>query len=138
MIAGRSFNPGYQILPDGEVMPVSVQNDTVLDPFLGTATTSLAAMCAARNSIGYEIDSNFKEAINSRINHVKSISKALVDDRLKKHNEFIQKRKNEEKEFKHNSLKYGFSVMTSQEIDIEIPLINTVEKENDLTFKIEY
>ena len=34
----------------------SIYGDTVLDPFLGTGTTSLAAMCAGRNSVGIEID----------------------------------------------------------------------------------
>ena len=34
----------------------SFVGDTVLDPFLGTGTTTLAAMRNGRNSIGYEID----------------------------------------------------------------------------------
>src|SRR3989344_4888301 len=38
----------------------SVKGDTVLDPFAGTGTTMLVAMASARNSIGVEIDPNFK------------------------------------------------------------------------------
>jgi len=34
----------------------SLREDTVLDPFLGTATTTVAAMATGRNSIGIEID----------------------------------------------------------------------------------
>jgi len=34
----------------------SFVGDTILDPFLGTGTTTVAAMEAGRNSIGYEID----------------------------------------------------------------------------------
>ncbi|MBW2323715.1 MAG: site-specific DNA-methyltransferase, partial [Deltaproteobacteria bacterium] len=41
----------------------SVKGDLVLDPFLGTGTTMAAAMASCRNSIGFEIDSNFKDAI---------------------------------------------------------------------------
>jgi modification methylase len=37
----------------------SFVGDTVLDPFLGTGTTSGAAMKCGRNSIGYEIDREF-------------------------------------------------------------------------------
>jgi DNA modification methylase len=34
----------------------SFVDDTVLDPFLGTGTTSLAAAQCARNSVGIEVD----------------------------------------------------------------------------------
>jgi DNA modification methylase len=34
----------------------SFVGDTVLDPFLGTGTTTLAAAQSGRNSLGYEID----------------------------------------------------------------------------------
>ena len=34
----------------------SFVGDTVLDPFLGTGTTTLAAATWGRNSIGYEVD----------------------------------------------------------------------------------
>lgn len=37
----------------------SFVGDTVLDPFLGTGTTTLAAMQHGRNSIGYEIDPEY-------------------------------------------------------------------------------
>src|SRR5262249_31929086 len=37
----------------------SFVGDTVLDPFLGTGTTMLAAMRYGRNSIGYEIDESY-------------------------------------------------------------------------------
>jgi modification methylase len=41
--------------------------DTVLDPFLGTGTTTLAAMRNGRNSIGYEIDGNYLSYARKRI-----------------------------------------------------------------------
>ncbi|MCF7929524.1 MAG: site-specific DNA-methyltransferase, partial [Spirochaetales bacterium] len=34
----------------------SLQEDTVLDPFPGIGTASVAGITAARNTIGYEID----------------------------------------------------------------------------------
>lgn len=44
----------------------SFVGDTVLDPFLGTGTTSLASFLLERNSIGYEINPSFKNLIIDR------------------------------------------------------------------------
>jgi hypothetical protein len=35
----------------------SIMGDTVLDPFLETGTTTAAAICSRKNSIGYELES---------------------------------------------------------------------------------
>jgi len=37
----------------------SLLGDTVLDPFMGTGTTNVAAARHGRNSIGYEIDEEY-------------------------------------------------------------------------------
>jgi site-specific DNA-methyltransferase (adenine-specific) len=41
--------------------------DTVLDPFLGSGTTSLAAKNLVRNSIGYEINADFLPIIQNKL-----------------------------------------------------------------------
>lgn len=41
--------------------------DTVLDPFLGSGTTSLAARNLERNSVGYEINKDFLSVIKSKL-----------------------------------------------------------------------
>ena len=41
--------------------------DTILDPFIGTGTTALAALKEKRKCIGYEIDSKMMPVISSRI-----------------------------------------------------------------------
>ena len=46
-------------LPKRLIKMFSFVNDTVLDPFLGSATTSLAAKNLGRSSIGYEINDEF-------------------------------------------------------------------------------
>lgn len=116
----------------------SVQGDTVLDPFIGTGTTMLAAMCSARNSIGYETDKNFREMINYRIEGLLSFSKEIVRDRLKKHIDFVEKRLTEKGELKHKSLKYGFMVMTNQEKNISFPSMSKIEKVNGNKFEVCY
>lgn len=45
----------------------SFVNDFVLDPFVGTGTTMLAAMRSGRNSIGYEIDPKFIGVAKERL-----------------------------------------------------------------------
>ena len=45
----------------------SFVNDTVLDPFLGSGTTSLAARKLERNSIGYEINPEFLPLIKEKL-----------------------------------------------------------------------
>jgi len=116
----------------------SVQGDTILDPFLGTGTTILGAMASGRNSIGYEIDNNFREFMEDRIKEIKDVVEKYVKDRLEKHNEFVKKRMAEKKELKYINKNYSFPVMTSQEINIHIPKIKSlIRKENDL-FEVEH
>lgn len=43
------------------------KNDTVLDPFLGSGTTLLAAKNLDRNGIGFEIDKNYESEIQQRL-----------------------------------------------------------------------
>lgn len=45
----------------------SFVGDTVLDPFLGTGTTSLAAALAGRNSIGIEVDEHYFDMAVARL-----------------------------------------------------------------------
>jgi len=45
----------------------SFVGDTVFDPFLGTGTTSVAAMKHGRNSIGYEVDRHYFDYAKCRV-----------------------------------------------------------------------
>lgn len=54
-------------LPRRLIKMFSFPGETVLDPFLGSGTTSLAARKLGRNSIGYEINENFLPVITSKI-----------------------------------------------------------------------
>ena len=47
----------------------SFVGDTVLDPFMGTGTTSLAAARSGRNSVGIEIDPSYFEQARRRVEH---------------------------------------------------------------------
>ncbi len=54
-------------LPRRLIRMFSFAGDTVLDPFLGSGTTSLAAHNLERNSVGYEINKNFLPTIKSKL-----------------------------------------------------------------------
>lgn len=54
-------------LPHRLIKMFSFVGDTVLDPFLGSGTTSLAAKKLKRNSIGYEINENFLPIIKEKL-----------------------------------------------------------------------
>jgi site-specific DNA-methyltransferase (adenine-specific) len=45
----------------------SFVNDIVLDPFVGTGTTMLAAIKSGRNSVGYEIDPKYAQVAKERL-----------------------------------------------------------------------
>jgi site-specific DNA-methyltransferase (adenine-specific) len=45
----------------------SFVGDTVLDPFVGSGSTTLAAMECGRNSLGYEIDVGYLQRCKRRI-----------------------------------------------------------------------
>ncbi len=55
-------------LPKRLIKMFSFVGDTVLDPFLGSGTTSLAALNINRNSIGYEINEEFLPIIEEKLN----------------------------------------------------------------------
>jgi len=54
-------------LPKRLIKMFSFVDDTVLDPFLGSGTTSLAAKNLNRNSIGYEINEDFLAIIKEKL-----------------------------------------------------------------------
>ena len=54
-------------LAERMVRMFSFAGDTVLDPFLGTGTTTVAAARWGRNSIGYEVDPEYMKLARSRI-----------------------------------------------------------------------
>ena len=59
----------------------SFVGDTVLDPFLGTGTTTVAAAKTGRNSIGFEVDEHYFEMAHKRIaNEIGTLfSKATIE-----------------------------------------------------------
>lgn len=116
----------------------SVQGDTILDPFLGTGTTTFGAIASARNSIGFEIDKNFKEIIEERIKEIKEIANVYIDERLEKHKEFMKKRAELKGEHKYWNKNYNFPVVTLQEKNMLLPKIKEIQKAEENLFETEH
>jgi DNA modification methylase len=57
-------------LPRRLIKMYSFFGETVLDPFLGSGTTCLAAAREGRNSVGYEINPEFEEVIRRKLANV--------------------------------------------------------------------
>lgn len=116
----------------------SIQGDTVCDPFLGTGTTTLAAIASMRNSIGYEIDINFKNLIDSSIGSFEDVANQYTKSRISQHYEFLDNQNRKGKNFSYIAKKFGFNVMTNQEKDIFIPFIEKIESKENNDYVIKY
>jgi DNA modification methylase len=112
----------------------SVYGDTVLDPFLGTGTTTQAAIATGRNSIGYEIDESFKSLIFDNIFHpnINALNRAIAD-RLESHKVFIDSRKLDptKSTVKHFNEYLKMDVITAQEKNIVFNYVSAIHQMND-------
>ena len=110
----------------------SVKGDTVLDPFLGTGTTIIAAIASGRNSVGYEIDPNFEEFIIEGILESKNNSNEYIFERINNHINFVNERVMVKGPLKHESDVYDFAVMTSQERKSSFQYIDKINTEDEI------
>ena len=116
----------------------SAKGDTVLDPFLGTGTTTAAAMASGRNSIGCEIDSTLENIIDRVKDVICASSKQLIRKRLAKHMEFVVDRLKTKGGFKHENAYYGFPVITAQERELIFNDPVNITQPNAGMFEVDY
>jgi modification methylase len=120
------------------ILMYSVRNDVVLDPFLGTGTTSFAAMATERNSIGIEIEPNFRQLINDLLPDLQGIANECVSRRLKSHIAFIEAYEADKGRTKHVSDVYGFDVVTSQERRIQLAYVAQIQPNPEGGYLVTY
>lgn len=121
-------------LPYRLINMYSLQGDTVLDPFLGTGTTTIAAIAANRNSIGYEIDPMFLDIIIDNLESTPiNFLNSYIQNRIDNHKKFVIERNADFKkdEIKHYNENLKMQVMTSQETEIKFSFIEKLERVND-------
>jgi DNA modification methylase len=124
-------------LPYRLIHMYSIKEDMILDPFLGTGTTTIASMATGRNSIGFEIDPNFKNHIFTRFGNIVRFSNQQIENRLRKHVAFVRERTKTHGGLGYRSKHYGFPVMTNQETEILLDEISKIEKK-DNSVEVDY
>jgi modification methylase len=96
----------------------SIQEDVVLDPFLGTGTTARAAAAAGRNSIGCEIEPDRCGTVFKDPSGLVRSGRQRVRERIAQHTRFVDQCRATGRELKHTHRIYGFPVVTRQETEL--------------------
>ncbi len=115
-----------------------VKEDMVLDPFLGTGTTMLAAMAAGRNSTGIEIDANFKEIISAQADEIVDFANEYIRERLRRHEAFVMDRLEAGKPLKHVNAHYDFPVIMNQEKNLKFNPLTRVKNTDPGVWTVAY
>ena len=63
--------PYPEELPKRLIEFYSFEGNVILDPFMGSGTTAIAALSANRHFVGYELEKEYVELANQRINSFK-------------------------------------------------------------------
>jgi DNA modification methylase len=109
----------------------SVKGDRVMDPFMGTGTTTAAAIAAGRSSMGYDTDTRLIPAGQRAVRGVMVLAGQVTARRLARHQHFVEQRTAAGKSLKHMNDPYGFPVITRQEkflqLFVPVDLIQTDE-----------
>ena len=113
--AAYPFELAYRL-----IQMYSLIGDTVLDPFLGTGTTTAASIASGRSSIGYEIESSLAQPIHHTIETAVPLGREYAQRRLVAHLDFVQSREEAGRPCRHVNRHYGFPVVTGQEVDLQL------------------
>jgi len=116
-------------LPKRAIEMFTFKGETVLDPFLGSGTTTVAGLITERNTVGYEVNSKFTNIIKDKI-HNNSL-KLLDNYELKiinqkpfngdwnndinKHHYIFKETVKFDKKIDPNKLKFGSKISISDE-----------------------
>jgi mthZ len=135
----RTRNASYPTeIPYRLMNMFSERGDTILDPFAGLGTTTIAAILSERNSVGIEIDPLLKPAIQETVTSLSvSTANMLIHERYLQHIHFIEERIGQGKEVKYYNDRINCPVMTSQETDLTLHYIDKIHIEDSNTMGLE-
>ena len=116
----------------------SLIGDTVLDPFLGTGTTTAAAVASGRPSIGFEIENSLEQPIRNAIEAAVPLGREHARRRLDAHLDFVRSRQEAGRPCRHVNRHYGFPVVTGQETDLQFIVPREIVSVTGGTFSAEH
>jgi DNA modification methylase len=116
----------------------SAKGDTVVDPFLGTGTTMRSAIASGRNSIGYEIETDFRELIAAHMETVLTVTNDRIRQRIQTHLDYLETRSDEKGKFKYLNSHYKFPVVTRQEVELFFNPLESINQLNEDTLEAMY
>ena len=134
--AARDRSAAFPLaLPLRLIHMFSIVGDTVLDPFWGTGTTSIAAAMLQRNSIGYEMDASFETVFQERLQTLDERTRQYNANRIARHRRFLQESNTP---CKYQNAFYDFGVVTRQERDLVLYDVNAVRCGDTATYEVTY
>lgn len=127
---GRSAAFPFEI-PYRLVNMYSIEGDTVIDPFVGTGTTILAAMASCRNSVGYEMDPGLSGDFVSKALGSRNSLNSVIDRRISNHAAFTKAGEIRGGAMKHHNERHGFPVKTRSEKELHLRKIELITEAGD-------
>ncbi|MXZ45045.1 MAG: site-specific DNA-methyltransferase [Gammaproteobacteria bacterium] len=126
----RSRNGTFPFeLPYRLINMYSVKGDTVLDPFVWTGTSTLAAMASERNSVGFEENDSLRQSFLSRITTETALAlNQHIGQRLKNHVHFVREF---ERPMKYSNANHNIEVFTRQETQLHIRFVESIQSSGD-------
>jgi DNA modification methylase len=135
----RSRSGAFRLeLPYRLINMYSLYGDTVLDPFLGTGTTSLAALACGRNSIGMEVDRAFLSLVLEQVRPFLAVANGLLSARIADHMQFVASQERLKGPLKYRNKPHGFPVVTRQETGLQLYSVSDVAIVSDTTIETSY
>lgn len=116
----------------------SIKGDTVLDPFLGTGTTTLASIAAERNSIGIELDPSLIDISKDRVLGCKAELNNRINKRITDHLGFIASLSGEKLARCYDANFHSFKVKTRQEKNMIIRNVQAIYHASEGNYVCEY
>lgn len=117
-------------LPLRLILMYSVAGDLVLDPFVGTGTSMLAAAACARNSLGVESSPELAREAESTLLGGEATCRQLAEDRIAAHRRFVEQYLARGGTLLHRNAIHGFPVKTSQEREIHLRRVTAISAES--------
>ncbi len=109
----------------------SVKGDTVLDPFGGLSTTTLAAIASERNSLSVDIDPVFCKESEQRVLGSLNFINKYIQNRIKLHNEYINSLPQEKIDKCYENEKMQCKVRTNQEAELSINIVSSISLDGE-------